>query len=146
MRHEFKDPEKYYPEKKILTDTANAKMLDECMVKDGKSGHSSFTKVSTEQSSVQGAFQRTGLLPDLLLSQANRIDTNNDNRISRAELKQASLNPDLNAETRIAAQYGQQNFDAIRSSGSWLSRQLHSSDTITRAELQQYVARGRNQV
>lgn len=82
--------------------------------------------------------EANGVLPSLLVSEMARLDTNRDGYLSRQELSDRATSAKENPVTAATAQHALNHFEDIRRSGSWLDRQLHSSDTLSADQLRSY--------
>ena len=99
---------------------------------------------SVNRAVVGKALERSGVLPNLLVSEMPRLDTDGSGYVSRRELQQQATGPKENPVTAAAAQHALNNFEEIRRSGSWLQRQFHSSDSLSANQLQAYAREMQN--
>ncbi|MBK9143334.1 MAG: hypothetical protein IPM23_12600 [Candidatus Melainabacteria bacterium] len=76
-----------------------------------------------------------GVLPQLLVSEMDRIDIDGNNEITRAELKMALNSSNSSVLTKLAADYALENFKTIDVSNDWLGGLFANHDVLSRDDV-----------
>lgn len=76
-----------------------------------------------------------GILPQLLVSEMDKIDIDGNNEITRAELKMALNSSNSSVLTKLAADYALENFKTIDKSNDWFGGLFANHDVLSRDDV-----------